>query len=115
MDDIIEQIIVDFRERSFPIIRPRLEQELPWIEGKIDTVIGIRRAGKTYFVYQMLQNHLINKDVSKDKILYINFEDARLLLLNEQKLAKLVKSFYSLYPENHERKCYLSSSEIQKS
>jgi predicted AAA+ superfamily ATPase len=113
MDDIIEQIIVDFRERSFPIIRPRLEQELPWIEGKIDTVIGIRRAGKTYFVYQMLQNHLINKDVSKDKILYINFEDERLLPLTAKDLHKIPDIFYRLYPEHKNTKCYFVFDEIQ--
>ncbi len=44
---------------------------------------------------------------------YINFEDDRLLPLDQQKLAKLVDSFYSLYPENHDRKCYLFFDEIQ--
>ena len=51
--------------------------------------------------------------MSKTAILYINFEDDRLLPLNEQKLAKLVDAFYSLYPENHDRKCYLFFDEIQ--
>src|SRR5205807_1805498 len=46
-------------------------------------------------------------------ILYINFEDDRLLPLHHQKLAKLVDAFYSLYPENHDRKCYLFFDEIQ--
>lgn len=113
MDDIIEQIIVDFRERTFPLIRNRLEKELPWIEGKIDTIIGIRRAGKTYFAYQMLQNHLINKDVSKDKILYINFEDERLLPLTAKDLHKIPDIFYRLYPEHKNTKCYFMFDEIQ--
>src|SRR4029077_4278782 len=43
----------------------------------------------------------------------INFEDDRLLLLNDQKLAELVDAFYALYPENHERKGYLFFDEIQ--
>ncbi len=35
------------------------------------------------------------------------------LPLNQQKLANSVDAFYSLYPENHEKKCYLFSDEIQ--
>ncbi len=80
--------------------------------GKIKVAIGMRRAGKTYFLYQEILK-MIKKGTSKTAILYINFEDDRLLPLDEQKLARLVDAFYSLYPENHDRKCYLFFDEIQ--
>lgn len=86
--------------------------EFPDAPNKIKVAIGIRRAGKTYFAYQQILK-LINNGICKTAVLYINFEDDRLLPLNEQKLAKLVDSFYSLYPENHDRKCYLFFDEIQ--
>jgi predicted AAA+ superfamily ATPase len=88
------------------------DAKFPDAPNKIKVAIGMRRAGKTYFVYQHILK-LINEGVSKTNILYINFEDDRLLPLNEKKLAKLVDSFYSLYPENHDKKCYLFLDEIQ--
>ena len=84
----------------------------PNAPSKIKVAIGMRRAGKTYFLYQQIQK-MIQEGISKTSILYINFEDDRLLPLNEQKLAKLVDAFYSLYPENHDRKCYFFFDEIQ--
>jgi predicted AAA+ superfamily ATPase len=86
--------------------------QFPDAPGKIKVAIGMRRVGKTYFLYQKILS-MIDGDVGKETILYINFEDDRLLPLNEQKLAKLVDAFYSLHPENHERKCYLFFDEIQ--
>ncbi len=84
----------------------------PDAPNKIKVAIGMRRAGKTYFIYQQILK-LINEGVNKTAILYINFEDDRLLPLNDQKLAKLVDSFYAIYPENHDKKCYLFFDEIQ--
>lgn len=86
--------------------------QFPNAPSKIKVAIGMRRAGKTYFLYQHILK-MLGDGVDKKTILYINFEDDRLLPWNEQKLAKLVDAFYSLYPENHDRKCYLFFDEIQ--
>jgi predicted AAA+ superfamily ATPase len=86
--------------------------QFPEAPGKIKIAMGMRRAGKTFFSYQTILK-LIEQGLPKSSILYINFEDDRLLPLNQLKLAKLVEAFYSIYPENHERKCYLFLDEIQ--
>ena len=88
------------------------DTQFPNAPTKIKVAIGMRRVGKTYFLYQQIQNMLGN-GVPKSSILYINFEDDRLAPFNEQRLAKLVEAFYALYPENHDRKCYLFFDEIQ--
>lgn len=111
MDNIIEQIILDFRERPFPAICHRIVN-LPEIPGKIDTIIGIRRAGKTFFVYQILQEHL-NKGLPKESILYINFEDERLLPLTAKDLDKIPNTYYRLFPKCKDTKCYFVFDEIQ--
>ena len=84
----------------------------PVAPNKVKVAIGMRRAGKTYVIYQHILK-LLQEGVSKTALLYINFEDDRLRPLNQKKLAKLVEAFYSLYPENHDRKCYLFLDEIQ--
>ncbi len=80
--------------------------------GKIKVAIGMRRTGKTYMVYQHILA-LLKQGILKTSILYINFEDDRLIPLNQQKLVELVDAFYALHPENHQGKCYLFFDEIQ--
>ena len=81
------------------------DAKFPDAPNKIKVAIGMRRAGKTYFLYQKILK-LLEEGVDLSAILYLNFEDD-LLSPDEQKLAKLVHAFYSLYPTNHDRKCYL--------
>lgn len=90
----------------------RRDAQFPNAPNKIKVAIGMRRTGKTYFLYQHILK-MLSEGINKTAILYINFEDDRLLPLNEQKLANLVDAFYSLYPENHDKKCYLFFDEIQ--
>lgn len=90
----------------------RRDAQFPEAPNKIKVAIGMRRVGKTYFLFEYILK-MLHDEVDRTSILYINFEDDRLLPLNEQKLAKLLDSFYSLYPKNHERKCYLFLDEIQ--
>ncbi|HLB55841.1 MAG TPA: ATP-binding protein [Coxiellaceae bacterium] len=84
----------------------------PIAENKIKVAVGMRRAGKTSFIYQTIQALLVKK-IPLSRILYINFEDDRLVPLTREKLAKLVDAFYALYPENHDQRCYLFLDEIQ--
>ncbi len=88
------------------------DAQFPKAPNKIKVAIGMRRVGKTYFLYQQILK-MIEEGIHKKSILYFNFEDDRLLPLNGQKLASWVDAFYSLYPENHDRKCYLFFDEIQ--
>lgn len=88
------------------------EVRFPEAPNKIKVAIGVRRAGKSYLIYQYVLR-LLREGINKTRILYINFEDDRLLPLDQAKLANLVEEFYSLYPENYEQKCYLFFDEIQ--
>ena len=110
---IIQILIGEFNEkiRRLSGIVPR-QAKFAEAANKIKVAIGMRRAGKTYFVYEHIL-HLLEEGIDKTQILYINFEDDRLKPLDQKKLADLVAAFYALYPMNHERKCYLFFDEIQ--
>ncbi len=86
--------------------------ELPVVPDLIKVAIGMRRTGKTYFLLQTIRN-LLKEGIEKEQILYINLEDDRLLPMDEKQFGKLVDAFYSLYPVNHTRRCYLFFDEIQ--
>ena len=84
----------------------------PEADQMIKVAIGMRRSGKTYFLYQHI-HQLLDQGIPLETILHINFEDDRLLPMNQNEMAKLIESFYSLYPENHHRRCYLFLDELQ--
>jgi len=78
--------------------------------GKIVSVIGPRRAGKTY-----LLRHLINSLLERipgEQILYINFEDERLSLGTDD-LQTILDAYLQLYPQLDLHECFLFFDEIQ--
>ena len=77
METILEELIADFHERSMPEFTRR-HVKLPWLPNKIDTVIGMRRSGKTWLLFQVISD-LLSRKIPKESILYLNLEDERLL------------------------------------
>ena len=57
---------------------------------------GQRRAGKTYFIYSLIQQHL-QKNIPSEKILYFNFEDERLIGMGVEHLDMLIEGYKELY------------------
>lgn len=84
----------------------------PQASNKIKVAIGMRRTGKTCLIYQHIQE-LLAGGIDRSSVLYINFEDDRLIPFDERNLGQLVDAFYTLYPQNHERQCYFFFDEIQ--
>ena len=109
--DAIEQLIVDFQERPLPVISPRLAA-LPDASNMARVVIGMRRSGKTYLLFQEIQR-LIDAGVEKNRILYINFEDDRLQPLGPEVLDRTLATFYRLNPAARSQDAYLFLDEIQ--
>ena len=105
--DMIKKLIVLSQEQDVKLVERDLEISFA---GKINTIIGSRRAGKTFFIYQKI-NQL--KSENRDKIIYINFEDERLLPIERENLDLILESYYELYPENIGEKLYIFFDEIQ--
>jgi predicted AAA+ superfamily ATPase len=111
--EILHIILSEFYSKleSLADLVPR-EAEFAKAANKIKVAMGMRRAGKTFFVYEHIL-HLLEQGIHREQILYINFEDDRLEFLDKQQFGKLVDAFYSLYPKNHDKKCYLFFDEVQ--
>lgn len=112
MDAIISELIRDFHERPLPTLTPR-SAKLARIPGKIDVVVGMRRTGKTYFCYQTIQE-LIGEGLPETRILYLNFEDERLLPLTVDNLRAIPNAYYRLYPDHKTRECWFFFDELQR-
>jgi len=77
--DIIAQIILDFQKRDLPKLAERsLKIDLNIPLKRAIVILGPRRSGKTYYFYCLIKK-LLERKVSKQKILYINFEDPKLV------------------------------------
>ena len=109
--DAIEQLIADFQERSLPTVSPRLAV-LPETSNMARVVIGMRRSGKTYLLFQEMQR-LVEAGVDRRQILYVNFEDDRLQPLEADVLDRMLETFYRLYPAARSEGAYLFLDEIQ--
>ncbi len=110
---LIEILLAEFRNTLNNIhYFVRRDYAFPKAMHIIKVALGMRRTGKTWFLYQTIQD-LLAQNVPLDSILYLNFEDDRLLPMDQQGMAALLESFYSLFPENHQRQCYLFLDELQ--
>ena len=108
MKDIIKTVIKDFHKSELPGFKER-SLTVPLNSGKIISLIGSRRTGKTYYLYQLISKLLLT--VNKENILYINFEDERLNLKSED-LHLIIDAYYELYPENKDS-LYIFFDEVQ--
>jgi len=111
METLIEQFIAGFHERRLPpFTRRRLR--LPMLPNKIDVVIGMRRTGKTWFLYQAIAD-LLDRKAPMESILYINLEDERLLPMQASDLQRIPEIYYRRYPGMSEATCSFFFDEIQ--
>ncbi len=110
MKETLKRIIADFHDRPLPDFVLR-EKAIHWNTGLICTVVGPRRAGKTFFLYQMMAD-LMKKGVSKDHIVYLNFEDERLDWSGNHDA--VFEAYLELYPDTDLGAVYFFFDEIQQ-
>lgn len=108
--EILKTIIREFHTGEIPFLVKR-EVEVPIASGKIISIIGPRRSGKTYFLYQLI-GEIVESKANKENILYINFEDERLDLAKEE-LDFILQAYRELYPEIDLSKTFFFFDEIQ--
>jgi predicted AAA+ superfamily ATPase len=111
MKTLFKRLITDFHE-SPPKqqIIPR-DYAIPLNSRKIISLIGVRRSGKTFLLYALIQQ--LRQQIDPRNIVYINFEDDRLYPLTLKDLDDLIEAYFELYPDNREDKLYFFLDEIQ--
>lgn len=109
--EILKRLIVEFHESELPeLIERSMDVDLE--TRKIISIIGPRRCGKTYYLYYLIKK-LIQQGEDKTRMLYINFEDERILPFSVKEFDLILEAYFELYPENKGRKIYAFFDEIQ--
>ncbi len=76
MIDTLKSIILDFQEIELETGVPR-HLKIRTIPGKATVCIGVRRSGKSTYLFQVIKR-LLDRGASSENILYLNFFDDRL-------------------------------------
>lgn len=81
----------------FPLGRlTQREACLPNLPGKAHAVIGMRRAGKTTFLRQLLADR--RRESSSERSIYLSFDDDRLAGIAADQLGFLLEEYFRRYP-----------------
>lgn len=100
MKERFKMIIKEFHEKELPDLIQRhdvmdfsiLNSQLK----KVVTLVGPRRAGKTYFLFQIMKK-LLQGSARITDILYVNFEDERITPIKAENLQDLLDGYFELY------------------
>ena len=112
MDKIYIKSQIAMRQAEFPTdLKPR-EAQLPIDSGKIVTVPGVRRCGKSSKM-EMVINDLLSKGVDRKRFLWIGFDDERLVTMNSTELNQIVEAYQEMYPDIEMSSVYMFFDEIQ--
>src|SRR3989344_2522697 len=106
-----KEIILNWKEFEIPALFSR-NHNVDLDSDFIITISGPRRAGKTFVCFQLIKE-LISGGIPTENILYINFEDNKLIGANSDDLEKLLEVYFELYNIDKNKKIYLFFDEIQ--
>jgi predicted AAA+ superfamily ATPase len=91
---ILKQIL---RDNQQEVVRYKVEpRELIIDDFPCCVLVGVRRSGKSYMLYQQIQQLLINGK-QWDEILYLNFEDERLENFTAEDFNRLLECHQEMY------------------
>ena len=110
MKEIFKILINDFFEKELKVIKRDIT--IPLNSNKIISLVGVRRSGKTYILYQLINQ--LREVVNIKNIIYINFEDDRLDGIEAKDLNEIIDAYFEMYPEKRKEKIYLFFDEIQE-
>jgi predicted AAA+ superfamily ATPase len=99
---VLRQRITDALAAPVPRFTKR-DVRLPGVPGKAHSVIGMRRSGKSTFLWQCLAERLAT-GVPREALLYLNLEDERLVGMTAADLGWAVEEWFRQVPGIRDRR-----------
>lgn len=110
-----EQLVAEYLAYELPEYVRRSDVlgglPVPARRNLITTLIGVRRCGKTFHLFQLMDD-LARSGVPRELMLYFPFDDDRLGELDELTASRVLDAYYALVPAAAQG-CYLFFDEIQ--
>jgi len=108
---IFQQLIADFISKPLANIFPR-ELQIPEDLPKVISLLGPRRAGKTYVLFDLIKR--LRVTIPAHRLIYLNLEDDRLFPLHLEDLDAMVSGYYEMYPTSKDEKVWFFLDEVQE-
>ncbi len=108
---MIKEAILDYWAKELPIVIDR-EISLKIETDLINDIVGIRRSGKTFLMFEELNK--LSKKIGKRATIYINFENRKLMPLKEKYFNDIIEFIYEQKLLENYRKIYLFLDEVQR-
>ena len=109
--DIIKSLIA-IRQAEIPFKVIERDTKLPVGRKKIITVPGVRRCGKSTMM-EIAINDLVNNGVPKENILWIGFDDERLINMSSDELDNVITAYMEMFPDIPVKDVHMFFDEIQ--
>lgn len=120
IDATIRMLLDDFRQSILPSVSQEIiprdlslgKATSPKVGGTAKVIIGMRRSGKTFRLYQEIL-HIINSGVDSSRICYLNFDDDRLRPYPDNLISRVLEIFFEGSPDARSEGAYVFFDEIQ--
>lgn len=103
---------IAMRQAEFPTDLKKREKPLPVNAGKIITIPGVRRCGKSSRM-EVVVNELIASGVERERFLWVSFDDERLVRMTSDQLDLIIEAYREMYPDIDLSTAYMFFDEIQ--
>jgi uncharacterized protein len=111
MDPALEQLLEEQRAAPLPPLTRR-DVRIPELPGMATALVGMRRVGKSYVLFQEMQR-LLASGTPRSSILALNLEDDRLGAVDLTTLSDSLEYLFRTGPTRHEQTGYLFLDEVQ--
>lgn len=112
MDKLYIKSQIAMRQAEFPTDLKKRENMLPVNDGKIVTIPGVRRCGKTSRM-EAVVNELLASGVARERFLWVSFDDERLVRMTSDDLDVIIEAYREMYPDIDMQTVYMFFDEIQ--
>ncbi len=112
MDKLYIKTQIAMRQAEFPTDLKKREKSLPVNDKKIVTIPGVRRCGKSSRM-EAVVNELLAAGVERERMLWVSFDDERLVTLKSDELDIIIEAYREMYPEIDLASVYIFFDEIQ--
>lgn len=110
--DTIKSLIA-LKQQEIPGDYLPREVELPYQTGKIITVVGVRRCGKSSLM-ELCINKLLRDGINPRQIVWIGFDDERLDIMQTSDFNSIIEAYMEMFPDIPIKDVYFFFDEIQR-
>lgn len=106
------QSLISIKQSEIPFEVIERDVELPVNRKKIITIPGVRRCGKSTLM-EIAINNLVKEGVSRERILWLGFDDERLRNMTSEELDEVIVAYMEMFPDIPIKDVYMFFAEIQ--